>query len=82
VYRDARPSTDVVIALRHDVLEELLVLRDADAPRVQRFHVQAAGIDGLSDGRWIEAVDATGRIVVRTTPAFAIDAKGSGATST
>jgi RHS repeat-associated protein len=78
VYPEAAPDADVIITLRANALEEFVVLRSAEAPAVARYRV-ALGPDVavLEDGDYLEARDVTGRVLMRTTPAMAVDAAGA-----
>jgi len=78
VYRAADVDLDVVLSLGSSRLEELRVLRSANAASTARYALDVAPGMQLRalDGR-IEALDATGRVAFRTNAAFAVDSAGT-----
>ncbi|MBI3206733.1 MAG: hypothetical protein HYZ29_34680, partial [Myxococcales bacterium] len=75
VYRDAFPDTDIVHAAHGSRFEELRVLHSPKASAEARYRVKASGAVRLIRGS-VEVLDASGRPVLRTLPAFAVDAGG------
>ncbi|MBI4705385.1 MAG: hypothetical protein HY744_30130, partial [Deltaproteobacteria bacterium] len=79
VYRDAEPATDVIVALGTNRVEELRILHGPDAPSEARYELRPGpGVSALHEraGR-IEVLDRSARVVFHTTPAYALDARGS-----
>lgn len=78
VYLDAFTETDRVLAGSESTLEELLVLKSASAPK--SFTWQITLPEGIPTAReregGIDFVDDTGRVALRVSPPFAIDANG------
>jgi hypothetical protein len=80
LYRDVYPSTDVVFVVTEQRLEELLLLRDAAAPREFAWTIKVP--HGLPRTR-LEAdgalafLDARDEAVLRIPRPFAVDARGT-----
>lgn len=78
VFAAAAPATDLLFARGDDRFEEVRVLHDARASGVARWSI-APG-DGIASLRLdrgaVEALDRNGRVALRTTRLFAVDAKG------
>jgi len=78
VAHDALPATDVAFFAGGDFVEELRILRGSAAPMVARWSLRhGASIANVRvrDAR-IEALDASGRLLIGTPPVVAIDARG------
>jgi hypothetical protein len=79
VYADAYPSTDLVWTADEGCAEELLLLRDAAAPRAFTWHVELpsgiAEVRPAPDGGLLFA-DRHGEPVLHAPAPFAIDAQG------
>jgi len=79
IFAEARPATDIVLAVDGQRVEELRVLRSERAPTSARYHLllgpDVAGLRAR-EGR-IELLDANGRVALLADPPFAIDAKGT-----
>ena len=77
VFPDAEPSTDVVLLMSHDFLEEMRVLRNPDASASARYRLRhGPAIAQIREREGIEALDDQGRILFRAMPPSAIDATG------
>jgi hypothetical protein len=79
VYRDAHPSTDAIYVTGSGYVEELLLLRDANAPAQFTWNVElGSGVVGMrraKDGG-LDFVDKNGTVLLRMPRPFAIDAIG------
>ena len=79
VYDGAATDLDVVQIVAPERVEELRLLRSSRAPSTARYALRhGTGIVSLRvrDGR-VEALDRDGSIVLRTEPAWAVDADGA-----
>jgi hypothetical protein len=79
VYPDAEPETDVVVKIGEGWLEELRVLRSERAPHTVRYRLRRGPqITTLRfEAGSVEATDADGHVLVKSLPAFAVDARGT-----
>ncbi len=80
VYSRAYASTDVVMTSQGGRFEELLLLRDANAPAEFAWRVDfASGIAAahVDDDGGVSFVDSLGAGVLRVLPPYAVDATGS-----
>ncbi|MGZ6091747.1 MAG: Kelch repeat-containing protein, partial [Polyangiales bacterium] len=78
VFANAAPSTDIVHVLDGVEVEELRVLRDANAPTVARYSIRKG--DGIVsvrvEGNRVQALDKDGHVRIQSAGVFAVDAKG------
>jgi N-acetylneuraminic acid mutarotase len=77
VFNEALRDTDLVHVVEPTVVEELRLLRTADASTTSRWTVRlGAGLSELrAKGSVIEVLDRGGHIVFATEPLFAVDAR-------
>ncbi|MBK7582925.1 MAG: hypothetical protein IPI67_22355, partial [Myxococcales bacterium] len=76
IYRDAFTDTDIIIAAHGARYEELRVVRSSKAPTAARYRLRTTGKLRLEKGT-IEVLDDAGRALLRTLPAYAVDASGT-----
>jgi len=75
VYPNVATDTDLVQVASSSRVEELRVLRSDRAPAIARYRVASSGTV-VQDGNDIAILDSTGHPVLRTAPAWAVDAQG------
>ncbi len=79
VYADALPSTDAVVVAQTTHFEQLLVMRDANAPRTVRYRVALGGELGAPrvDADGVTFTTKAGHDAVHMPAPYAVDAKGT-----
>lgn len=75
VFREVERDTDVIYVAEARRVEELRILRSANAPTRASYILRAAGAVRVREGR-IEIVDDHGEVRLNTEPMFAVDARG------